>query len=87
MKETTVGLNIEMKEAAVHYVLEKLDLEDLFEGSKCDRQRKPYIPRVQGWHNGKHLCLLLEVLIVIYVRKRKIKYCCPYSDYNEIINI
>ncbi|XP_071123195.1 uncharacterized protein [Mytilus edulis] len=51
MKETSVGLHDGMKEAAVHYVLEKLDLEHLFEGPKCDRKRKPYIPSVQGWHN------------------------------------
>ncbi|VDH97493.1 Hypothetical predicted protein [Mytilus galloprovincialis] len=51
MKETSIGLNDMMKEAAVHYVLEKLGIEPLFEGSMCDRKRKPYIPSVQGWHN------------------------------------
>lgn len=55
MKKTSVGLHDEMKEAAVHYVLEKLNLEHLFDGSKCDRKRKPYIPSVQGWHNGKNI--------------------------------
>ncbi|XP_063399952.1 uncharacterized protein LOC134684586 [Mytilus trossulus] len=51
MKETSVGLHDGMKEAAVHYVLEKLDIQHLFEGPMCDRKRKPYIPSVQGWHN------------------------------------
>lgn len=61
MKETSVGLHDGMKEAAVHYVLEKLNLEHLFEGPKCDRKRKPYIPSVQGWHNGKNMALKIII--------------------------
>ena len=47
-----------LKEGAVHFILERLGLEEFFSGAKCDKRRKPFSPSVQGWNNGKMFIML-----------------------------
>jgi len=59
---TDFGLDIAggLKEGAVHFIIERLGLEEFFSGAKCDKRRKPFSPSVQGWNNGKVFRMLYK---------------------------
>lgn len=60
MREKSLDLNDQLTEGAVMLLLDQLSLTDFFQRPKCDRTRAPYIPSVQGIHNGILNTLVFE---------------------------
>lgn len=60
MREKSLDLNDQLTEGAVMLLLDQLSLTDFFQRPKCDRTRAPYIPAVQGIHNGILNTLVFE---------------------------
>ena len=65
MKNNTLRVGEQLAEGALTLLLEQLNLTNFFKRPRCDRNRGPYIPAVQGLHNGtvpiimiKHVPLL-----------------------------
>lgn len=68
MREKALDLNEQLAGGAVMLLLDQLNLTDFFQRPKCDRTRAPYIPSIQGIHNGILINMLLcgFILIIIY---------------------
>lgn len=60
MREKSLDLNDQLTEGAVMLLLDQLSLTDFFQRPKCDITRAPYIPSVQGIHNGILNTLVFE---------------------------
>lgn len=53
VQNNTLRVGEQLAEGAVTLLLEQLNLTNFFKTPRCDRNRVPYIPSVQGIHNGK----------------------------------
>ena len=53
VKNNTLRAGQELAEGALTLLLEQLNLTNFFKRPRCDRNRSPYIPSVQGIHNSK----------------------------------
>ncbi|CAG2211662.1 unnamed protein product [Mytilus edulis] len=51
LEDVDIDFTKGLKDAAVNFILEQLKLTDFFSGPKCDVERAPYRPSVQGWNN------------------------------------
>ncbi|VDI43603.1 Hypothetical predicted protein [Mytilus galloprovincialis] len=51
LDEVNLDINQGLKDAAVNFILEQLHLSEFFSGPKCDVERAPYSPSVQGWNS------------------------------------
>ncbi|XP_063420822.1 uncharacterized protein LOC134706043 [Mytilus trossulus] len=51
LNEVNIDINQGLQDVAVKFILDQLDLTDFFSGPKCDVERAPYKPSVQGWNN------------------------------------
>ncbi|XP_052083601.1 uncharacterized protein LOC127720901 [Mytilus californianus] len=51
LEDVDIDFTQGLKDAAVNFILEQLQLSDFFSGPKCDVERAPYRPSVQGWNN------------------------------------
>lgn len=68
VQNNTLRVGEQLAEGAVTLLLEQLNLTNFFKKPRCDRNRVPYIPSVQGIHNGKAIHFI-EHVVIIY------KYC------------
>lgn len=78
MKNNTLRVGEQLAEGAVTLLLEQLNLTNFFKKPRCDRNRVPYIPSVQGIHNGKAI-VFIEYVVIFYEQW--------YMLYRKISNI
>ncbi|CAG2190929.1 unnamed protein product [Mytilus edulis] len=51
LDEVNLDISQELKDVAVIFILDQLHLTDFFSGPKCDVERYPYSPSIQGWNS------------------------------------
>ncbi|XP_071145134.1 uncharacterized protein [Mytilus edulis] len=51
LDEVNLDINQGLKDVAVIFILDQLHLTDFFSGPKCDVERYPYSPSIQGWNS------------------------------------
>ena len=51
--EKKIGVSEQLSVAGRQALMELLNLDEYLLDPPCDRTRKPYMPSVSGWNNGK----------------------------------
>ncbi|CAC5401161.1 unnamed protein product [Mytilus coruscus] len=51
LDEVNLDINQGLKDVAVKFILDQLHLTEFFSGPKCDIERAPYRPSIQGWNS------------------------------------